>query len=98
MVWLRGLARRARWLDPTPTPNTHAPSRSHPLQARNRQQPQAELEGAGAGAAEGLAGAAGGAGGLGRRHLVVEAAGAQGRERHRGLYPRLQPWPLGMRS
>ena len=66
---------------------------SHPLQARNPQQTQPQLEGVGAEAAEGQAGAAGGAGGLGQRQLVVDAAGAQGRERHHGLYPRLQQWP-----
>jgi hypothetical protein len=72
------------------------PPTSHPLQARNPQQPQAEFEGVGAEAAEGQAG--GGTGGLGHGHLVVEAAGPQGRERHHGLFPRPQQWPLGVRG
>jgi hypothetical protein len=40
----------------------------------------------------------GGTGGLGHGHLVVEAAGPQGRERHHGLFPRPQQWPLGVRG
>ena len=69
--------------------------RTQPLQARNPPQARGELEGVGAGAAEGLAG---GAGGLGHGGLVVDAAGPQGREGHRGLYQRPQPLPLGVRS
>ena len=74
------------------------PPCAQPLQAWNPQQARAELEGVGAGSAGGEGGAAGGAVGLGRRHLVVEAAGAQGRERNRGLYPRPHPRPLGVRG
>ena len=76
------------------TPADFLPPPSHPLQARNPEQPQDELEGVDVEATEGQAGAAGGAFGLEHRHLVVDPAGPQGRERHHAYTHALNSVPL----